>query len=95
MSSGNFKGRCITSIAGLTLRLSRVAKRSRLEPLVRPHRRIKMTREEAIAELIECQNNLDTEATHGIADEVLCRLLDALGYGDVVAEYDKVDKWFA
>ena len=54
-----------------------------------------MTREEAIAELIECQNNLDTEATHGIADGVLCRLLDALGYGDVVAEYDKVDKWFA
>ena len=54
-----------------------------------------MTREEAIAELIECQNNFDTEAAHGIADGVLCRLLDALGYGDVVAEYDKVDKWFA
>ena len=54
-----------------------------------------MTREEAIAELIECQNNGDTEAAHGIADDVLCRLLDSLGYGDVVAEYHKVAKWFA
>lgn len=54
-----------------------------------------MTREEAIEELIECQNNGDTEAARRIADGVLCRLLSELGYGDVVAEYDKVDKWFA
>lgn len=54
-----------------------------------------MTREEAVAELIECQKNGDTEMAHGIADGVLCRLLAALGYGDVVAEYDKVDKWFS
>lgn len=54
-----------------------------------------MTREEALAELIECQNNGDTESAHANADDVLCNLLDALGYGDVVAEYYRVSKWFA
>ena len=54
-----------------------------------------LLREEAIAELVKCQNNRDTEAAHVIADDVLCKLLDALGYSDVVAEYAKVDKWCA
>ena len=54
-----------------------------------------MTKKEVIAKLIECQNNGDTEMAHGNADDLLCEFLTALGYADVVAEYDKVDKWFA
>lgn len=54
-----------------------------------------MTKEEALAKLAECQKNDDTEMAHSDADDVLCALLETLGYGDVVAEYVKVDKWFA
>ena len=54
-----------------------------------------MTREEAMTKLAECQKNDDTEAAHAAADDVLCELLDELGYSDVVAEYHKVHKWFA
>ncbi len=54
-----------------------------------------MTKEQAIAELKELQKPGDTEAAHGDADDVLCKLLTALGYADVVAEYEKIDKWYA
>jgi len=54
-----------------------------------------MTKEEALVKLVECQENDDTEMAHSDADDVLCALLDELGYGDVVAEYHKVSKWFA
>jgi hypothetical protein len=54
-----------------------------------------MTREQAIAELKRFQESGDTEAAHGDADEVLCKLLSALGYQDVVAEWEKIDKWYA
>lgn len=54
-----------------------------------------MTKEEALAKLAECQESDDVEMAHSDADDVLCALLDELGYGDVVAEYNKVSKWFA
>lgn len=54
-----------------------------------------MTREHAIAELKKLQELGDTEAAHSDADEVLCKLLSALGYQDVVDEWEKVDKWYA
>jgi hypothetical protein len=54
-----------------------------------------MTKEEALAKLAECQKSNDTEVAHSDADDVLCDLLDELGYGDVVAEYHKVSKWFS
>lgn len=54
-----------------------------------------MTKEQAIAKLKEAQNGGDTECDHCTADEVLCDFLTALGYADVVAEYDKVEKWYA
>jgi len=54
-----------------------------------------MTKEEALAKLAECQKNYDPEVAHADADDVLCTLLETLGYGDVVAEYAKVAKWFA
>ena len=54
-----------------------------------------MTTEQAIEELKKAQANGDTECAHGHADDVLCKLLTALGYADVVEEYKKVDKWYA
>ena len=55
----------------------------------------RMTKEEALEELDKCQKDGDTELAHSNADDVLCGLLHELGYGDVVAEYHKVHKWFA
>lgn len=37
----------------------------------------------------------DAEAAHSMADEVLCDLLEKLGYGDVVARWRSIDKWYA
>jgi len=54
-----------------------------------------MSKEEAILKLKECQKNNDTEVAHVYADDVLCDLLEGLGYEDVVKEYYKVDKWYA
>lgn len=54
-----------------------------------------MTREEAIERLKALQQKNDTEIDHYEADRVLCSLLDTLGYADVVAEYNKIDKWYA
>lgn len=59
----------------------------------------KVTTEElkqrAIAALRKCQNIGDIEAGHSTADEVLCGLLDTLGFSEVVKEWDKVSKWYA
>jgi hypothetical protein len=54
----------------------------------------KMTRETAIEELVKCKSEYDTETAHSIADVVLCQLLIALGYDDVVKEYRAIDKHF-
>jgi hypothetical protein len=53
-----------------------------------------MTRKEAIDELREIQEIGDLTVGHRLADDVLCRLLHSLGYRDVVAEYNKVGKWY-
>ncbi len=54
-----------------------------------------MTREEAIKRLQGIQIGSDPETEHAEADDILCRLLTALGYSDVVAEWSKIDKWYA
>lgn len=54
-----------------------------------------MNRTDALLILQQEQKNGDIESAHANADQVLCDLLTELGYGDVIAEYDKVDKWFA
>ena len=54
-----------------------------------------ISREEAIEKLKEQQNNEDIEVAHSIADTILCRLLESLGYSDVVREYDRIEKWYA
>ena len=55
----------------------------------------KVTREAAIVELKNWQTVTDSEAAHAEADDVICDLLRELGYGDVVDEYEKVDKWYS
>ena len=52
-----------------------------------------MSKEHAIEELKTEQANGDTEDAHIKADKILCKLLSALGYPDVVDEYEKVNKW--
>lgn len=56
-----------------------------------------MTREQAIERLREIQKVSagDPEAAHCEADQVLYELLTALGYSDVLEEWNRVDKWYA
>ena len=54
-----------------------------------------MTREEAITQLKDHQQNGDIESAHICADWVLRELLITLGYQDVVNEYDEIEKWYA
>ncbi len=54
-----------------------------------------MTREEAIKQLRLEQEDRDIEAAHENADGILCEFLESLGYSDVVAEWHKVEKWYA
>jgi hypothetical protein len=37
----------------------------------------------------------DTEIAHKFADRALCDLLRELGFGEVVDEYNKIDKWYS
>jgi len=53
-----------------------------------------MDREEAIALLKEQQGGYYSDKEHKVADKVLCDLLVSLGYADVVAEWDKIGKWY-
>lgn len=52
-------------------------------------------RQRALDVMRAAQRSDDTERAHANADDGLCELLTALGYADVVAEYAKVEKWYA
>jgi hypothetical protein len=52
-------------------------------------------RQAALDRLIALQSSEDPEAAHSEADDVLCGLLKSLGYADVVAEWEKVERWYA
>jgi hypothetical protein len=54
-----------------------------------------MTREIALRELTALLHEYDTEAAHLAADEILCALLIQVGYADVVAEWEKIGKWYS
>ena len=60
-----------------------------------------MTREQAILELRTIQRlaepfgACDPEIEHRKADAILCELLTAIGYDDVVREYEQINKWYA
>jgi uncharacterized transporter YbjL len=53
-----------------------------------------MTRDKALIRLRRLQKSGDTECAHIAADGILCRLLENLGFEDVVDEYYKVEKWY-
>ena len=64
-----------------------------------------MKREDALKALIDIQNRSpepkrlskvpekNFEQEHIDADEILCQLLNSLGYKDVVSEYRKIEKF--
>jgi hypothetical protein len=54
-----------------------------------------MTDEEAAAQIKERCSHGDTEAAHGVADDILCDLLKSLGYVKTVEAWEAVDKWYA
>lgn len=55
-----------------------------------------MTRGEALQQLYSlAEDQSDVEITHTLADKVLCDLLKALGYEDVVAAWEELEKWYA
>lgn len=56
-----------------------------------------MTRLKAINRLLELAqaSGCDPESAHSEADDILCKLLLALGYHDVVEAWGKVRKWYA
>ena len=37
----------------------------------------------------------DVEAAHVEADEILCDILDMLGFKDIVEAYNAIEKWYA
>ena len=54
-----------------------------------------MDRQQAIDALNDASLNMDIEAAHIQADEILCELLRDLGYIDVVDAWEAVEKWYA
>jgi len=54
-----------------------------------------MDEQKYLAQMEEQILNDDTEMAHGIADDILCDALTALGYKNLVEEYRKIEKWYA
>ena len=51
--------------------------------------------DEMVKRLQEEVDNADTECAHCNADDILCELLEKLGYKEVVVKYNEVSKWYA
>ena len=56
-----------------------------------------MTRERAVEKLEELRDSsYDPERAHSRADDILCDLLETLGYSDVVTAWRSIEpKWYA
>ena len=52
-------------------------------------------RQSFINRLKDVQNSGDIEAAHYVGDDVLCETLIALGYKDIVEEWEQIPKWYA
>lgn len=52
-------------------------------------------RRKLIEKLHRCQENVDIEDAHYIADQVLVNALTLLGESELVDEWNKVEKWYA
>ncbi len=50
---------------------------------------------EILEKLKELRYEMDTEAAHSDADELLCELLIELGHQDIVDAFNQIDKWYA
>ncbi len=37
----------------------------------------------------------DPESQHGLADDLLCKILEKLGFSKTVAEFHKLEKWYS
>lgn len=61
----------------------------------RVRERPRMTPQEFRKKMLECDASGDTEAAHGEADELMCDLLESMGYGDGVEVYREMNKWYA
>jgi len=55
-----------------------------------------INREYYLKRLIELQSDdYEPEESHGLADDVLVNILLELGFNDIVAEYNRIEKWYA
>lgn len=52
-------------------------------------------KEKYIQKLVKAQESGDAECAHMDADDILCDLLEELGFSDVVNEFRKINKWYA
>lgn len=55
----------------------------------------KMTEKKALELLKSLHHEGDYEMAHSEADNILCDLLETLGYKDVVESWRKIGKWYA
>ena len=46
-------------------------------------------------EMRRIDRNNDTEMAHILADELMCKLLRELGYGEGVDIFEQMDKWYS
>jgi hypothetical protein len=53
---------------------------------------LKQLHDSALSDIAKEAENLDYEAAHSNADNILCGLLRKLGFGDVIDVYDKIQK---
>lgn len=45
--------------------------------------------------MIAIKESDDCELAHEEADDLLCEILESLGYKEVVKAYDDIEKWYA
>lgn len=48
-----------------------------------------------LSQMKELRYEDDTEHAHVVADEILCNLLDELGYKELVDAFDDLDRWYS
>ncbi len=77
------------------VRLSDEMERLTTKLVAHPGYKALTAKDDAIKRLRAIQNECDTEGGHIEADDVLCDLLESVGFEDVVAEFRKVKKWYA
>ena len=55
----------------------------------------KKLNEKYLKQMNELKNNDDYESSHVTADDILCELLDELGYTDLIKVFNELPKWYA